>query len=312
MDGYRIVGRSHDPSESGVVTVQNERLTRGAASITLFTAVLWGGNSVAIKMALAGVPPLALAGFRFFLGGLFIVVWCLISRTSVRLAHGELSRILRLLVLFIAQIGLLNAGTEHTLAARSTVFISAYPFFTALFAHLFIPGDQSGPSRFYGMALSFSGVLLVFGESLARAEWNYLGGDLMVLASATLLGARQVYTKHLAQDIVPARLLVWQSGLSLPIFFGMSALLERPLDLALTPDVNAGILYQGFVIAGFCFLVMTNLLKRYRASQIGVYGFVTPIFGVFLSHLLLSEPLSPGLLISVVLVGGGIALANRN
>lgn len=294
------------------MNIQNDPLTRGAAGITLFTAILWGGNSVAIKMALAGVPPLALAGFRFLLGGVFIAIWCAISRITIRPNKGELPRVLRLLVLFIAQIGLLNAGTFYTLAARSTVFISAHPFFTALFAHLFIRGDQSRPSRFWGMALSFSGVLVVFGESLARAEWTYLRGDVMVLLSGMLLGARQVYTKRLAQDIVPARLLVWQSGLSLPIFFGMSLLFEQPENLTLPTDVVFGIFYQGVVIAGFCFLVMTNLLKRYRASQIGVFGFVTPIIGVILSNLLLGEPLSLGLLGSMVLVAGGIALANRN
>ncbi len=294
------------------MNVQNERLTAGAAGLTLLTAILWGGNSVAIKIALAGVPPLALAGVRFLLGGLFLTVWCVISRTTIRPANGETPRILRLLILFVAQISLLNGGTANTLAARSTVFISAHPFFTALFAHLFIRGDQSGATRFWGMALSFSGVILVFGESIARAEWTYLKGDLMVLLSALLLGARQVYLKRLAQDILPARLLVWQSALSLPVFFGASFLFEHIGQVTLPTDVILGIFYQGLVIAGFCFLVLTNLLKRYRASQIGVFGFVTPIFGVILSNLLLGEPVSPGLLGSMVLVGAGIALANRD
>ena len=294
------------------MNVQNERFTLQAGSLTALTAILWGGTTVAIKMALPGIPPLALAGFRFLLGGLFIAFWCVISRTTIRPEPWQFPRILRLLLLFVAQIGLLNEGTAYTLAARSTVFMSAYPFFTALFAHFFIRGDQSQPSRFWGMALSFSGIVLVFGESLARADWTYLRGDVMVLLSAMLLGARQVYTKRLAQDIPPARLLVWQSGLSLPAFFAMSLVFEQLHDLTLPTDVVIGIFYQGVVVAGFCFLVITNLLKRYRASQIGVFGFITPIFGVLLSNLLLNEPLSPGLIGSMILVGAGIALANRN
>lgn len=275
------------------------------------TAILWGGNSVAIKMALSGVPPIFLAGLRFLLGGLFVAGWALITRSQLRLAPCELPKILKLIVLFVTQIYLLNAGTDHTLAGRSTVLISAYPFFTTLFAHLYIEGDRASRSRFVGMVLSFSAVIVIFGESFATSRMDYLLGDCMVLASAGLLGARQVYTKRLAQDIPPTKLLVWQSFTSLPIFFGASLLLETGPRITLSPFVTFGIFYQGVVVAGFCFLIMTSLLRKYQASRIGVFGFITPIFGVALSGLLLNETMSPALLGSVLLVGIGIVIANK-
>jgi drug/metabolite transporter (DMT)-like permease len=281
-------------------------------TLTLFTAVLWGGNSVAIKMALAGVAPIFLAGLRFLLGGLFVFVWAVITRTRLKLASGEFGKILRLILLFVSQIYLLNAGTHNTLAGRSTVLISAYPFFTTLFAHLYIEGDRATRSRFVGMALSFSAVAVVFAESFATGQLDYLRGDGMVLASACLLGARQVYTKRLAQNILPTKLLVWQAFISLPIFFGASLLLETDPRMVLNPCIMLGIFYQGVVIAGFCFLIMTSLLKKYQASRIGVFGFITPLFGVLLSSVLLKEPISPALFGSVLLVGIGIAIASRD
>tara|TARA_Y100000031_G_C7870486_1_gene226097 strand:- start:327 stop:491 length:165 start_codon:yes stop_codon:yes gene_type:complete len=54
------------------MNVRNERLTLQAGSLSLLTAILWGGNSVAIKIALSGLPPLALASIRIFLGGLAV------------------------------------------------------------------------------------------------------------------------------------------------------------------------------------------------------------------------------------------------
>jgi drug/metabolite transporter (DMT)-like permease len=293
-------------------SIRNDQLTGVGTALTLMTAILWGGNSVAIKMALAGVPPIYLAGLRFLLGGLFVIVWALISRTQVRLEAGELRKILRLILLFVTQIYFLNAGTYYTLAGRSTVLISAYPFFTTLFAHIYIKGDRASTSRFLGMALSFSAVIVVFTESFATNQMDYLLGDGLVLASACLLGARQIYTKRLAQDISPSKLLVWQSFLSLPIFFGASLLLEHDQPVNLTTAVTAGIFYQGIVIAGFCFLIMTSLLRKFQASRVGAFGFVTPIFGVILSSVLLDEPISIGLVGSVLLVGVGILIANRS
>ena len=275
------------------------------------TAILWGGNSVAIKMALSGISPIFLAGLRFLLGGLFVAAWAIVSQTPLRLEKGELKRILRLIVLFVSQIYLLNAGTDHTLAGRSTVLISAYPFFTTLFAHLYLQGDRASRSRFVGMTLSFSAVVVVFAESFTTMNQEYLLGDLLVLSSGCLLGARQVYTKKLAQDIAPAKLLVWQAFISLPIFFGASLLIETTPVESIDTDIILGVVYQGVVIAGFCFLVMAGLLKTYKASRVGVFGFITPLIGVILSSVLLGEPISHALIGSVILVGVGIVIANR-
>ena len=53
---------------------RNERLGLKAASIAVLAAFLWGGNAVFIKMGLQGVPPLAMALFRFALGTGVVVI----------------------------------------------------------------------------------------------------------------------------------------------------------------------------------------------------------------------------------------------
>jgi drug/metabolite transporter (DMT)-like permease len=292
------------------VKILNERLTVGAGSLALLLAILWGGNSVSIKIALAGIPPLALAGGRFFLGALVVLIWAGLSRIPLRLGNGEKRGLLQLALLFVVQIYLLNAGTHFTLAGRSTILISTFPFSIALFAHLFLPGDRLTPPKVFGMALAFAGVVLIFAESLVLGELAHLPGDLMVMASSLLLGARQVYIKRLAQGIHPAKLLFYQATLSIPVFFLLSAIFESSIPYGLAPDVVGAILYQGLVVAGFCFILLTLLLRRYVASHIGVFGFATPVFGVLLSNLLLGESVSSGLIGGMLLVGAGIAVVN--
>jgi drug/metabolite transporter (DMT)-like permease len=43
-------------------------------------------------------------------------------------------------------------------------------------------------------------------------------------------------------------------------------------------------------VSFFSFLVWFWLLTRYKASQLGVFSFVTPIMGVVLGYTLLDEP----------------------
>ena len=103
---------------------------------------------------------------------------------------------------------------------------------------------------------------------------------------------------------------MWQAALSLPVFILLSALLENQIPSRIRPDIVGAIFYQGLVIAGFCFLVSVSLLRRYRASRLGVFGFVTPVVGVVFSNLLLGEAISATLLSSVLLVGIGVAIVN--
>ena len=143
---------------------------------------------------------------------------------------------------------------------------------------------------------------------LLTSATDYLLGDAIVLVSGFLLGARQIYTKRLTQSMHPARLLFWQATLSIPIFFALSALFERDQTFCVDRDVALAIAYQGIVIAGFCFIFWTILLRRYNASKLGVYAFVSPISGVAISYWILSEPIT-ALIFGVLLVGLGIAIA---
>lgn len=288
----------------------NHSITARAAIAAILLSVFWGGNSPAIKIALAGVPPLGLAGIRFILGGLTVLVWALAARIPLKPSRMELRFHLSLLALFVLQIYFLHRGTDFTLAAHSGVFMSTAPFFITLFAHFFIPGDRLNRFKVVGMLLSFTGIVLIFGDGFLKSATDYLLGDALVLLSGLLLGARQVYTKTLTQKIHPARLLFWQASLSVPVFFILSAVFERGATLVFNPPIIAAIVYQGVVVAGLGFIFWTVLLRRYNASRLGVFGFISPISGVVISYYLLGEPISNALIIGVILVGVGIVVVN--
>ena len=80
--------------------------------------------------------------------------------------------------------------------------------------------------------------------------------------------------------------------------------------MQLTLRSSATLLYQGGVIAGFCFLAWTSVLERYSASKLVVLFFATPLSGVVFSYLFLGDELTISLLGGAVLVAGGIYLVN--
>ncbi len=285
-----------------------ERIGPGAAGLAILTATLWGGNQVAIKAGLEAMPPIAMAVARFALGLGVVFVAARWSQTAVTHVKGQWRGLVGLSLLFTAQILLLNIGTQHTTASRSIVLISAYPFFTAVSAHLLIPGDRLSLRQVMGMMLAFGGIITLFAGSLSFTDTTWLLGDALVLGSGMLLGLRQVVIKRLVHDLHPYQVLFWQAALGLPFFIGLSAVFESPGDIIWTQRAVLGVLYQGLVVAGGCFIILVFLLSKHPASRLGVFGFITPVVGVLLSTWVMDEPVSMVVVTSMALVAIGTTL----
>ena len=159
--------------------IPNEQPNAKMIAFALMLAVLWGGNSVSIKIGLQGVPPLALAGFRFLLALVAVTAWSISQRVTIRLSRGELVPLILLGIAFVLQIITLNVGTRFTSAARSTIMINFFPFFTALFAHYWVPGDRLSFIKIMGIGLAFCGIFITFAPALQLGAHSYPVGDLL-------------------------------------------------------------------------------------------------------------------------------------
>lgn len=290
--------------------VGERRLGPGAAALALFIFALWGANTLAIKVSVEAVPPLAAAAIRFTLGLGFIVGTARLRGVSLRPAPGEWRALALLSLVFLVQIGALNTGTKLTSAVRSTVFLAAHPLCVALFAAWMIPGDRLRPARTAGLLLAFTGVVATFAEGLTGTTARLLGDSLIVL-SAVLLGLRLVMLKRLVQQTPLFRALAWQAGLAVPLFALASLGFERGLWQPVEARHVGSLLYQGLVIAGFCFCVNAWLYEHHRASEVAAWTFTTPLWGVLFCALILGDAVTVWVALGVGLVALGIAVASR-
>jgi drug/metabolite transporter (DMT)-like permease len=291
--------------------LKHQSLTPGAVALTLFLSALWGGNPVAIKIGLLDCPPLRLGWMRFVLGGLVVLAVALARRERLSVTVHERAPLLGLGSLFAAQLALLNLGQDRTSAGHAAVLLSSYPLWTAVLAHFFVPMDRLTATRTGGAVLAYGGVLLVLSGSLRGSGPTSLSGDVLLLCSAFLLGARQIVLSRLSQGIAITKLLLAQAAVGTVSFVAASALVESE---ATTWSTRLGVAlgYQGFVIAGFAFLMQTWLLKNFAPSRVTTIYMTQPLFGVLLSYLVLGEPLGRELYLGALLVAfGSFALQRR-
>jgi len=291
-----------------------------AIFLALSSSLLWGGNSAAVKFSVDALPPVSVAAVRFGLASLFMVAWCLWAGTDLGIRRKHLLAVGIGGLLHYAQIIAFNFGVHWSNATHSVVLINAFVFVVVAIDHFAGFGPRMTRSKWIGLLLAAAGVALVFNYS-SRPHWPEQTirmvdlpsrkGDLVILVSAFLLSLRFVWIKKWVETIEPANFMLWQFAFSVLLFVGTSLLFEQADLTKVNAPAFFALLYQGLLVGGFCFAVQAALLKRYSATQVAIFSFTTPLFGVAASALTRDDPLSPWLLVSVVLISWGIYLVQR-
>lgn len=281
-------------------------------ALLMVCCLAWGLNQVAIKVSVAGVSPLLGAGLRSLVAGALVWLWCRVRGEPLVRRDGTIAFGLLIGLLFAVEFALVYWGLAYTTASRSVIFLYSAPFFVALGAHRYIPGERLTRTRGAGLVLAFAGLCLASAEALSLPSRRELFGDTLELLAGLVWGATTVILKRGGRvPLSPPRILFYQLTVSSVALIGASVALREPGVVAPTAPVVAALAYQAVVVAFASYLAWFWLLRRYPASDLAPYLFWTPLFGVLAGFLLLGDPLSGHLGAAAALVALGIYLVNR-
>jgi len=279
----------------------------------LILALIWAANMAIIKLGARELAPLFMAGLRSLVASACLYVWMKakgipIFPSRIVVLHGIVVG-----MFFGSEFGFIYVGLQYTLASRMYVLVYTAPFFAALGAHVFLEGDRLNAWKATGLVLAFAGVASLFIRDLASFSISALPGDLMALAAGALWAATTVYLKkYLAHRTVPLQTLFYQVFFSAPLLLLMSVALEDPILSGFSFVTGFSTFYQCIVVAFISYLVWFELIHRYPVSLLHAFSFFTPVFGVFLSGILiLGESMTLNLALALTLVSLGMILINK-
>jgi drug/metabolite transporter (DMT)-like permease len=281
----------------------------GAAALVLFALIL-GVNQVVIKVATDGFQPVFLAALRSVGALVVVLLWVRARGISLRIPPEARLGAALLGVFFTAEFICLYISLDLTGVGRASIIFYSMPIFVAVAAHWLLPGEQLSRIRALGLALAMAGVIWVM---LDRSPGQHasLAGDILALLAALFWAGIALVVRLTPLDRASAEVqLTSQLAISavlmllLTPFFG-------PLIRDLTPIHWAALAFQVFAVASIGYLFWFFLLKRYPASDVVSFSFLSPVFGVLLGWLVLDEPIGPEIIGGLVLVAVGITLVNR-
>ncbi len=288
-----------------------DRLPLPAASLLVLLCATWALGQITMKIGLEGISPMVQAGLRSVITIPCLLAWCAWRGVAVFRRDGSLGAGALAGFFFALEFWALYEALALTTAARVTVMLYTAPFWAALGAHFFVAGDRLTPRKAAGLALAFAGLVAAFGDKLAGGPTDTLAGDVLALAGGALWGATIVVIKATRLTrIAPERTLLYQLTAVLallPLGYAMG----EPGVFDPNARVVGALLFQSVVVAGISFTAWFWLVARHKASLLAPFLFLTPAFGVGFAALLLGEPVTWFLLLSLGLIGAGIFVVNR-
>jgi len=212
-------------------------------------------------------------------------------------------------IVFTVQLSLFYLGLSMTNASRGILIVNFQPFVVLILANFFIPDDRISIKKTAGLVLGFAGVsIVILDHGVASA--GIRTGDLLILGTTILWGINAVYVKRIIDGFQVFHIVLYPMLFSVPLFllegFAWDPVMVGQIDLT----VLAALLYQGLVTAGFGFVVWNYFLKIYGVVTVHSFTFIMPMSGVLLGGLILGEPITTNILVSLVLIGFGIFIVN--
>jgi len=298
-------------SEKLPISSAERSLPPRAVLLMLMLCLSWGFNQVAVKLALADIPPLLQGLFRSV--GALPVLLLIAKFRGVKLfvRDGTLRAGLLLGVTFGVEFVLIYRGLSFTSASRAVVLLYTAPFFVALGSNRLL-GERLRGAQWAGLALSFVGVALAIGVPQAEVDAKVLWGDILIVGGGALWAATTLMLKTTRLRHAPAEKgLIYQVALSIPILGAAAYFLGETIIRVPGPLSASLVIYQAVWVVGLTFLLWIALVKRYSASKLSAFTFITPLFGVVASYLILHDTLTPVFGAAAALVIAGLFLVNR-
>ncbi len=275
-------------------------------------ALIWGASFLFIKVGLVDMSPTALVFIRAVSGALALGV---ILRAT---GHPLFGDNWKAKVLPFAIMAGLNAvlpwtaiawGEEHISSGLASILNATAALWTAILIFWVVPAERPSALNYIGVLIGIAGVaILVLPDLTAHGLNGSFFGLLAVLLAAfsyalaalyqrTKLRGMNVYEQSFGQTLAMAALAFPIAAPSLPQFhFALESFL--------------GVVFLGVFSTGVAYLLFYYVMNTLGAVRAVAVTLVVPVTAVAWGVVLLHESLSAPVVVGMLVILGGIVLAN--
>lgn len=298
--------------------IASKSIATGLALATL-GAIAFSGKAIIVKLAYRhGVDAVTLIMLRmlFALPFFLAMSWWASRHTPAR----KPVPLTRKDVLGIVWLGFTGyylasfldfAGLQYITASLERLILYLNPTLVLLLG-LALFGRRIGRRQALGMAISYGGVLLVFGHEVTLQGADVALGAVLVFLSAVSYALYLFYSGEMVQRLGSMRLVGLATSVACVLCIVQFVVL-RPLGTAF--EVAPEVLWLSVLNATLCTVVPVMMvmmaIERIGSGLAAQVGMVGPMSTMIMGVLVLGEPFTAWLVVGTMLVIAGVFVCSR-
>jgi drug/metabolite transporter (DMT)-like permease len=280
-------------------------------------AIAFSGKAIIVKLSyLHGVDAVTVIMYRMLFALPFFI---LMGLWAERQAIARVNPLTRRDVIDIVSLGVVGyylssyldfLGLQYITASLERLILYLNPTLVMLLGWA-VYKKPMHPIRLLAMAISYSGVLLVFAHELSLTGADVALGSSLVFGSAVSYAVYLLYSGELVQRIGALRLVGWATSVACVCCIAQFVVL-RPLSAAVVP---VDVLWLGVLNALACtvapVLMVMMAIERIGAALTAQTGMIGPMSTIALGVWLLDEPLNLWIGVGTLLVVSGVFIVSK-
>src|SRR5262249_6499406 len=158
------------------------------------------------------------------------------------------------------------------------LFLYLAPFFVVLGARCALPADRFTRHQWFGLALSFAGMIIAFGVPTPALDQRQMLGDLMMVAAALAWALTTLLVKASRLNSVSSeKVMLYQLVVSAPILAAGAAVAGERITGIPSAVALGSLAYQTVWVVSITFVIWFALVLRYSANRLSAFTFLTPL-----------------------------------
>jgi drug/metabolite transporter (DMT)-like permease len=280
--------------------------------------IVWGSTYVAARIAITTIPPFLLSSIRFFIAGLLLFTYCLLTRKALPDLKSVISN-------SICGVLMLGGGTVSVAWAEQYVPSSTAAIIVAFLPFWFVLLEKKQWSYYFsnkiiiaGLLLGFIGVMILTNFSATDTTGlNKPGhtafGITAILAGGVAWTIGSLISKYKTSNtalLVNGSIQMFATSLVCLLMSFITSELKTFSFQQVSHQSTTALFYLVFMGSLVAYLSYIWLLSMRPAVQVSTYVYINPIIAVLLGAVIANEKINATEVFALFIILCGVLLVN--